>query len=77
MSDRKDIELIAELVPKGSRVLDLGCGEGDLLLALKIKKHVRAEGIELSEDCIQACVAKGLFSVQHGNLDEGLANYPD
>jgi methionine biosynthesis protein MetW len=69
--------VIIGLVAEGSRVLDLGCGEGDLLLALQIKKKVRAEGIELSEDCIQACVAKGLFNVQHGDLDEGLANYPD
>jgi methionine biosynthesis protein MetW len=57
--------------------VDLGCGEGDLLLALKLLKGVRAEGIELSEACIQACVAKGLFSVHHGDLDEGLADYPD
>ena len=69
--------VIMDLIAEGSRVLDLGCGEGDLLLALKVRKNVRAEGIELSEACIQACVAKGLFSVQHGDLDEGLANYPD
>jgi methionine biosynthesis protein MetW len=69
--------IIIDLIADGSRVLDLGCGEGDLLLALKIKKNVRAEGIELSEACIQACVAKGLFSVHHGDLDEGLANYPN
>src|ERR1700687_2912878 len=69
--------VIMDLIAEGSRVMDLGCGEGDLLLALKIKKNVRAEGIELSEACIQSCVAKGLFSVQHGDLDEGLANYPD
>lgn len=70
-------QVIMGLIAEGSRVLDLGCGEGDLLLALKIKKNVRPEGIELSEACIQACVAKGLFSVQHGDLDEGLAYYPD
>ncbi len=69
--------VIMDLIAEGSRVLDLGCGEGDLLLALKVRKKVRAEGIELSEACIQACVAKGLFNVQHGDLDEGLANYPD
>jgi methionine biosynthesis protein MetW len=69
--------VIMDLIADGSRVLDLGCGEGDLLLALKVRKNVRAEGIELSEACIQSCVAKGLFSVQHGDLDEGLANYPD
>jgi len=69
--------VIMDLIAEGARVLDLGCGEGDLLLALKVKKNVRAEGIELSEACIQACVAKGLFSVHHGDLDEGLADYPD
>ena len=70
-------KLILSLIEAGSRVLDLGCGEGDLLLALKVLKGVRGEGIELSEACIQACVARGLVSVQHGDLDEGLANYPD
>lgn len=69
--------LIIDLIEEGARVLDLGCGEGDLLLALKVLKKARAEGIELSESCIQACVAKGLFSVNQGNLDEGLAEYPD
>jgi methionine biosynthesis protein MetW len=68
---------IISLIEEGARVMDLGCGEGDLLLALKVLKKVRAEGIELSEACIQACVAKGLFSVHHGDLDEGLADYPD
>jgi len=69
--------VIMDLIAEGARVMDLGCGEGDLLLALKVSKSVRAEGIELSEECIQACVAKGLFSVHHGDLDEGLADYPD
>jgi len=68
---------ILNLIEEGARVVDLGCGEGDLLLALKLLKRVRAEGIELSDACIQACVAKGLFSVHHGDLDEGLADYPD
>jgi methionine biosynthesis protein MetW len=68
---------IMDLIAEGSRVLDLGCGDGDLLLALKVMKKVRPEGIELSEACIQACVAKGLFNVHHGDLDEGLADYPD
>jgi len=69
--------LIMDLIAEGSRVLDLGCGDGDLLLALKVRKNVRAEGIELSEGCIQSCVARGLFNVHHGDLDEGLADYPD
>ena len=70
-------KVIIDLVEEGSRVMDLGCGEGDLLKALKDIKHVRAEGIDLSEDAIQACVAKGLFNVHHGDLDEGLADYQD
>jgi methionine biosynthesis protein MetW len=69
--------IIMGLIEEGTRVMDLGCGEGDLLLSLKVLKKVRAEGIELSEACIQACVAKGLFNVHHGDLDEGLADYPD
>jgi len=70
-------KLIISLIEEGARVMDLGCGVGDLLLALKVLKRVRAEGIELSDACIQACVAKGLLSVHHGDLDEGLADYPD
>jgi methionine biosynthesis protein MetW len=70
-------KLIIGLIEEGTRVMDLGCGDGDLLLALKVLKKVRSEGIELSEACIQACVAKGLFNVHHGDLDEGLADYPD
>jgi methionine biosynthesis protein MetW len=69
--------VIMDLIAEGSRILDLGCGEGDLLLALKVTKKVRAEGIELSEACVQSCVAKGLFNVHQGDLDEGLADYPD
>lgn len=72
-----DYRYIIDLIEDWSRVLDLGCGNGDLLLALMQEKHVRAEGIELSDACIQECVAKGLRNVHHGNLDEGLADYAD
>ena len=70
-------KIIVDLVEEGSRVMDLGCGEGDLLKALKVIKHVRAEGIDLAEEAIQSCVAKGLFNVHHGDLDAGLADYQD
>src|ERR1039457_187345 len=60
---RSDYRFIVDLVAPGSRVLDLGCGEGDLLAALIREKQVRAEGIELSEECIQACVAQGLTNI--------------
>ena len=69
--------VIVELVAPGARVLDLGCGNGDLLKALQVEKQVRAEGVDLSVECIQACVAKGLFNVHQGDLDEGLAEYAD
>jgi methionine biosynthesis protein MetW len=69
--------IIIDLIEDGSRVMDLGCGEGDLLKALKVLKHARAEGIELSEECIQGCVAKGLFNIHHSDLDQGLADYAD
>ncbi len=72
-----ELKLIVDLVDEGSRVLDLGCGRGDLLLALTAMKHVRGEGIELDEECIQACVARGLSNVYHGDLDEGLKGYGD
>ncbi len=70
-------KLIISMIGDGSRVMDLGCGEGDLLKALKVMKHVRTEGIEISEECIQACVEKGLFNIHHGNLDGGLVDYAD
>ena len=70
-------KIIIDLVEEGSRVMDLGCGKGDLLKALKDTKKIRAEGIDLDEEAIQACVAKGLFNVHHGNLNEGLADYAD
>jgi methionine biosynthesis protein MetW len=74
---RSDYRFIVDLVAPGSRVLDLGCGEGDLLATLIREKQVQAEGIELAEECIQACVAQGLTNVHHGDLDEGLADHAD
>lgn len=68
---------IFEMVEERSRVLDLGCGSGELLHALVTLKGVRGEGIELSEECIQTCVAKGLRNIHHSDLDEGLADYAD
>ena len=73
---RLDYELIERLVPDGASVLDLGCGDGELLAELIREKHVRGSGVELSQEAVQACVAKGL-SVFHGDLDEGLADYAD
>lgn len=70
-------EVIVDLIPEGSRVLDLGCGEGELLSALMARGGVRAEGIEIAPECIRACVARGVQNVHQADLDEGLADYGD
>ena len=76
MKLRPDLQIIADLVPGNSKVLDLGCGDGILLEYLVRQKNVRGRGIELSEEGILACVRRGL-SVRQGILQEGLADYPD
>ncbi len=73
---RADLQAVANLIPAGARVLDLGCGNGDLLAYLETAKQVRGRGIELSEAGVLACVGRGL-SVRQGHLEEGLADYPD
>lgn len=67
---------IADHTPEGGRVLDIGCGEGDLLKSLVDERHVRATGIELAEPSVLKAVQKGL-SVHHGNVEEGLDHFGD
>jgi methionine biosynthesis protein MetW len=69
-------DLILKEVPEHARVLDLGCGEGDLLSLLVTEKNIEAHGVEISQSGVAECVKKGLF-VSHGDIDEGLANYKD
>jgi methionine biosynthesis protein MetW len=73
---RLDHRIIADLVPPGSSVLDLGCGNGDLLDVLLREKNVVASGIEIDELAVYQCVEKGL-SVFHGDIDSGIADYND
>lgn len=76
MSERRDLELIADLVPQGSRVLDLGCGNGELLAHLRDHKGCSGYGIELADDNVQACVKRGIEVIQL-NLEDGLALFDD
>ena len=76
MSDRKDLELIAELVPLGSRVLDLGCGNGDLLVHLRDHRQCSGYGIEIADADVLACQQRGVNVIQL-NLEEGLALFED
>ena len=74
--DRFDYRLIEEMVPEGATVLDLGCGDGELLAELVRDKHVQGSGVDVDPAAVEACVGRGL-SVFHGDLDEGLADYLD
>ena len=73
---RVDHLLIAEMVKHGSRVLDVGCGDGALLQLLADTKDVDGRGIEVSRERVNACVARGLSVIQ-GDADRDLADYPD
>lgn len=73
---RPDLQIIFDLIESGSSVLDLGCGAGDLLKKLIEEKNVQGRGIELVDDHILECVAKGV-PVVNSDLDEGLDDYPD
>ncbi len=75
MTLRGDLAVIADLVPAGARVLDIGCGDGALLSELRARKGVDGRGIELSGANVAAAVARGLAVVQ-GDADADLADYP-
>jgi len=71
-----DYQVIYQIIESGSRVLDLGCGRGELLYLLAKEKNAKVQGIELDDAAIYKCVERGL-SVFHGDIDSGLTDYPD
>ena len=72
---RGDLRLVAGMIESGSRVLDIGCGEGELLAYLAQWKSVDARGMELSQNGVNACVRHGLSVIQ-GDADHDLKDYP-
>jgi len=73
---RLDYELIQALVPDGARVLDLGCGDGQLLAELEQRKGCQGRGIEINERAVLACIQRGV-AVYHGDMVEGMGFYHD
>ena len=73
---RSDYAIIGAIVEPGAKVLDLGCGEGELLEWLAANKGVDARGVEISGARVQRAIARGV-SVYQGDIDQGLADYPD
>ena len=73
---RADLQLVISLVPEGSRVLDLGCGDGSLISHLREERGCDVRGVELAPEEIAVALGRGLSVVQ-ADLDEGLIGYPD
>lgn len=76
MTLRADLAIIADHVAPGSRVLDVGCGDGALMAALRDTKQADARGLELEPGNVAAAVGRGLSVIQ-GDADVDLAGYPD
>src|SRR5664279_19810 len=76
MSDNATMQALARLVPEGSRVLDLGCGDGAMLAHLQQTRGCTGYGIEIADANVLACVKRGINVIQL-NLDEGLSMFDD
>ncbi|MBF0623062.1 MAG: methionine biosynthesis protein MetW [Magnetococcales bacterium] len=72
---RVDLKVIADLVDNDARILDLGCGEGELLDYLIHQKNANGFGVEISDDGVRACIERGV-PVYQGDIDQGLSDHP-
>ena len=73
---KKEFKVIAELLPKNIRVLDVGCGDGSLMNLLINEKNIEARGLEIKEEHVKKCINKGL-SVIEGDAETELNQFPD
>ena len=73
---KKEFKVIADLLPKNIRVLDVGCGDGSLMSLLNEEKHIEVRGLELNQENVQECIHKGLPVIQ-GNAETELHQFPD
>jgi len=73
---RVDYEVIESLIERNSSVLDIGCGNGELLARLSVDKNIKGSCIELDEDLVRACICRGLSTIQH-DVSTGLQDYAD
>ena len=73
---KKEFKVIADLLPKNIRVLDVGCGDGSLMSLLNEEKHIEVRGLELNQENVRECIHKGLPVIQ-GNAETELHQFPD
>ena len=73
---KREFEIIADLLPENSRVLDVGCGDGTLMKFLSKEKNIDVRGLELNQENVEICISKGL-SVIEGNAETELGQFPD
>lgn len=73
---RIDLQVVADLIPNRAKVLDVGCGDGELLELLRGKKEIDGRGVEISQRGVNECVGRGLSVIQ-GDADTDLVYYPD
>ena len=73
---KNEFKVIADLIEKNKRVLDVGCADGTLMKFLKDNKNINIRGLEISKEKVQTCIAKGLTVIE-GNAEKDLKQFPD